>query len=530
MTAPAAQKGPYFDEKEKVEPTSTVVEGRELEYGAETRPINKLGRFKRWFLTWELESQGIKPTLPSQRSDVNFFKTFLLWLTFDCNIISISAGTLGPLAFNLSLRDSILVIIGFNILGSALPAYIATFGAKLGLRQMCQSRFSFGYYGAILPTFLNLVAITGYLSLNCITAGQTISSASGDFGADKGLISWNAGIVIMAVISLVVSFFGYKVLSFYERYAWVPIIVVSFIALGVNAGHLQPSASFPPATASQILTFGASIGGFLLAYVTVCSDFTTYMREDVSSRKLFITIFFGIFVSTTFLEIIGAVFAAALPSHPTWQAGYGNDNLAGLLHAILLPAGPKFSRFLLAMLSLSVTGNMAPSMYSFGLSFQTLIPFDFIVRVPRYFFSVLVTAIIIPLAIVAATRFYTALSNFLGLIGYSSAAVGAVLFTEHIVFRRAAFGNYDVGCWNRPRGLPVGVAAIGACAVGAGVVVLCMQQVWLVGPVARKTGDIAFLVSFFTTGLAYVPFRWAEKRWLRDDVKLAAGRGQHEGA
>ncbi|KDQ13663.1 hypothetical protein BOTBODRAFT_55910 [Botryobasidium botryosum FD-172 SS1] len=506
------------DEKEKVE--SVAVEGGnlELEYSENgASSASKLGRFKKWFLTWELESLGIEPTLPSQRSDVHFFTTFLLWLTFDCNILSISAGTLGPLVFGLGLRDSVLVIIGFNILGSALPAYIATFGAKLGLRQMCQTRFSFGYYGATLPAFLNLIGLAGYLSLDCIVAAQTISSASGDFGAEKDLISRNVGIVIIALISLIASFFGYKILSVYERYSWIPIIIISFIALSVNAGHLQPSTTFPPATASQIFTFGASIGGFLISYVTGCSDFTTHMKTDVSSRKLFTTVFLGLFVSTTFLEIIGAVFAAALPSHPTWQAGYGDGNLAGLLHAILLPAGQRFTRFLLVMLAISVTGDMAPSMYSFAFSFQTFIPFDFIVRIPRYFFSVLVTGIIIPLSIVAARRFYTALSNFLGLIGYSSAIVGAILFTEHIVSRRATFANYNVSFWNQPRRLSLGMAAIAACVVGADMVVLCMQQAWFVGPVARKTRDIAFLVSFFATGLVYVPFRWAEKRWLRDD-------------
>ena len=74
-----------------------------------------------------------------------------------------SAGTVGPVVFGLSLRDSCLVIFFFNVLCCTPPAYLyvhhninailpwsnlsksATWGPKLGLRQMCQARYSFGY-------------------------------------------------------------------------------------------------------------------------------------------------------------------------------------------------------------------------------------------------------------------------------------------------------------------------------------------------------------------------------------------------
>jgi purine-cytosine permease-like protein len=83
---------------------------------------------------------------------------------------------------------------------------------------------------------------------------------------------------------------------------------------------------------------------------------------------------------------------------------------------VLLPAGQGFSRFLLVILAFSVTANAAPGLYSFALSTQITLPFDFIVRVPRFIYSVLATAVLIPTAIVGATRFYDALTNFLALI------------------------------------------------------------------------------------------------------------------
>lgn len=52
---------------------------------------------------------------------------------------------LGPLGYNLSLRDSALVILFFNILSTTIPGYLSTLGPKTGMRQMIQARYSFGY-------------------------------------------------------------------------------------------------------------------------------------------------------------------------------------------------------------------------------------------------------------------------------------------------------------------------------------------------------------------------------------------------
>lgn len=51
---------------------------------------------------------------------------------------------LGPMGFNLGLRDSALVILFFNLLSTTIPGYLSTLGPKTGMRQMIQARYSFG--------------------------------------------------------------------------------------------------------------------------------------------------------------------------------------------------------------------------------------------------------------------------------------------------------------------------------------------------------------------------------------------------
>jgi purine-cytosine permease-like protein len=80
-------------------------------------------------------------------------------------------------------------------------------------------------------------------------------------------------------------------------------------------------------------------------------------------------------------------------------------------------------------------------------------------------------------------------------MGYWSATFVAVIVLEHTYFRHSDFSLYDIAVWNEPKRLPPGVAALGACVLAFGVVVICMNQVWYVGVVARKAGDIGLEVS-----------------------------------
>ena len=114
-----------------------------------------------------------------------------------------------------------------------------------------------------------------------------------------------------------------------------------------------------------------------------------------------------------------------------------------------------------------------------------------------------------------AHRFYDTLTNFLGLIGYWASAFAAVVLTEHVLIRQRSPTSYDLRIWNDPRLLPTGLAALAACALACGLIVPCMDQVWFVGPVARRTGDIGFEVAFVMTALLYVPLRCVELRYRR---------------
>lgn len=90
------------------------------------------------------------------------------------------------------------------------------------------------------------------------------------------------------------------------------------------------------------------------------------------------------------LQCLGAAAAIAAPSVPNWDAGYTDGNVGGLVNAMLSPVG-NFGKFLMVLLSLSVTAINAPTLYSICIDFQIIIPQ--LVTVPRYVFSVFVTVL-----------------------------------------------------------------------------------------------------------------------------------------
>jgi len=103
----------------------------------------------------------------------------------------------------------------------------------------------------------------------------------------------------------------------------------------------------------------------------------------------------------------------------------------------------------------------------------------------------------------------------LGIIGYWSGAYAIILTIEHFVFRHGDTVNYDISIWNKPRKLPLGLAAFLSLAIGFGIAVPAMDQVWYVGPIAKKTGDLGFELAFIAGFLVYPPLRWLEKRLFR---------------
>ena len=366
---------------------------------------------------------------------------------------------------------------------------------------MIQARFSFGYYLVCIPVALNLATLTGFCIIECVIGGQTISAVT------NGKLTPTVGIVIIAVLGMVICFLGFRVLHWYERFAWIPAVVAIVVATGCGGKHLSNQVAAPAASAPLVLDFGALVAGFLIPWAAVASDYVTYMEPSTPKWKVFTYTYMGLFLPTVPLMVLGAAIGGAVPNVPSWTAGYNSTAAGGVLAAMLEPAGG-FGKFLVVLISLAILGNLAATMYSITLNFQLLIPW--LVNIPRFMFAIVITAIVIPISIVAFGNFFLSLENFIGVIGYWAAAYSAVVIVEHRFIRKLDYDSYDHTFWNVRKALPSGIAAIGAAVCSFALVIPSMAQIWYTGPIALKTGDIGFELAFVVTALLYIPFRYAE--------------------
>src|SRR2546430_8466116 len=231
-----------------------------------------------------VETHGIERVSPETRTHVRIIDNFTMWLSANLVISTIGLGALAVPIFGLGFWDSVAVIVIFNALGVLPVAFFSTLGPKLGLRQMTISRFAFGWVGGIIMALFNVAACIGWSVVNVIIGGQLVAALSGG-----KVPSW-AGILILAILTTLVSIYGYRYVHRYERYAWIPMAVIFAIMLIVAAPHFHIVASSNTTTAAEIaalLSFGGAVYGFAPGWSSYGADYNVNQPEETPSSRIF---------------------------------------------------------------------------------------------------------------------------------------------------------------------------------------------------------------------------------------------------
>lgn len=443
-----------------------------------------------------LEMHGIERVSPATRTHVRIFDNFTMWLSANLVISTIALGSLANVVFALGFWDSVLAIVIFNALGVLPVAFFSTLGPKLGLRQMTISRFSFGWVGAIIMAIFNVAACIGWSAVNVIIGGQLATSLSG------GAIPLWLGVLIIAILTTIVSIYGYRYVHRYERYAWIPMAIIFVILTIAAAPHMSiiPTPAFGIAEVASFVSFGGAVYGFATGWSSYAADYNVNQPEDTPASRVFWLTFLGVFIPCVLLEVLGVAFTS-------WKALTGGD----LLAFVASPLGV-FGKVLVALLALSVIANNIPNDYSLGLSMQVV--GKTFQQVKRYIWTLIGAVVYIAIALVGSANFSGTLENFLLIVAYWLGPWAIILILEHFVFRR---GKYNVDDWNTPGRLPIGWAAIVALILGLVGVVLGADQTYFQGFIARLVNppygiDIGFELGVVFALVSYLILRPIELR------------------
>lgn len=441
---------------------------------------------------YNLESRGIERVLPSERQplkELGFNQIFIMWFSINLAANNITLGMLAPAVYSLSFLDASLCAV-FGCLVGCLPvAYIATFGPRSGNRTMVFTRYTMGWWPAKLIVILNLIVLLGYCLIDAVVAGQMLSAVS-----PNGSLSVIVGIVIVAVLTWGVTTFGYSIFHFYERWAWLPQLIALSILAGVAGPKFDlstPSTGNPRTIIGDRLSFFSLCLSAAITYGGAAADYFVYCPEETPPWKVFTVTMCGLGTSFTFALLLGIGLGSGIATNTAWSNAYGISQGALLVEGFA-PLGA-FGSFCSVVVALGLVANMIPPTYSSSVDFQVL--GKWLLQVPRVVWNTVGVIIFAVCAIAGRTSLAAIFTNFLALMGYWVCIWIAICLEEHLIFRKWRGLGWNWDQWDDQSKLPLGLAAIVAFLVGWAGSILCMAQVWYIGPIARLVGDYGADVS-----------------------------------
>ncbi|CAF9938978.1 MAG: hypothetical protein ALECFALPRED_007942 [Alectoria fallacina] len=458
-------------------------------------PLGRLGlylnQFERQLIKYNLEARGVQRVEPHETHAQTwkaYIQAFLMWISVNLAAVNITLGMLAPTVYYLSFKDAALCAAFGSLLGSLVVAYIVTWGPVSGNRTMIFTRYTFGWWPSKLIVLLNLIVLLGYSMIDLVVAGQMLSAVSSD-----GHLSVVVGIIVVAVIGWVITTFGISIYHMYMRYAWLPQLVAISILYGVSASQFDlatPTAGDHRTRVGNRLSFFSLCFSAAITYAGGAADVFVYYPPSTPRLPLFFVSLLGLVSSFSFALIVGIGLGSGVTSNAAYSAAYASGQGNLIVEGFSSLNG--FGKFLGVVIALGLIANTIFPTYSSGIDFQIL--GRAAQKVPRFIWNTFGVIIYTVCALAGRDHLSEVFTNFLALMGYWLAIWIAIILEEQIIFRRRT--GYDWTVWNQQNKLPMGIAALIAFLVGWVGAILCMAQVWYIGPIAKQVGEYGADVCF----------------------------------
>ncbi|GIM90946.1 purine-cytosine permease family protein [Paractinoplanes toevensis] len=449
---------------------TTEAEVREGSYGARVTAVEPGGA-------------GFIPVEERHGRPLNLFWT---WMSPNLEFATIFVGVISVLYFQQTFGQAVAAIVLGTALGSATHGILSARGPSMGVPQMVLSRIGFGYRGNILPAGLNaVVAGIGWFAVNSVSGALALATLT-DLPNVLCLI-------IVVVLQVAVAFFGHNLVQAFERYAFPVLAVIFLITSIITLSKASPSAvaGGTGGIGGFLLTVGASFG-YAAGWNPYATDYTRYLAPTTSKVSTGVFAGLGVFVSCTFLEIVGA--ASATIAAP----GIENPTEAFTSH---LPS--VVANLTLLAIALGAISANAINIYSGSMSFLAL-GFTVPLGLRRAIVSGVFGVAGFLLAWSGLSDAGHKYENFLLVIAYWIGPWLAVYLTDWFLRRGKRVDGFLYDKAHNPWG--------GAVAMAIGMVVsiwLFSNQSEYVGPVPShwpSFGDFTFEVGFVVSAVLYAVF------------------------
>ncbi|MFC5910970.1 purine-cytosine permease family protein [Streptacidiphilus monticola] len=436
-----------------------------------------------------VEPTGAEP-VPSEARHGKPLGLLWTWVSPNMEFATVFLGVLAVGVFGLGFWPTVLAILLGTGLGAVAHAFLGLAGPRFGVPQMVAGRSAFGFLGNALPAGLNsVVAGVGWFAVNSVSAAYALNS----------LLDWPVllCLFVVAVLQVAIAFLGHNLIHTAEKYTFPVLTAVFVVASAVilskaDIGAADGSHAFKGAF---LLTVGATFG-YAAGWTPYGSDYTRYLPADTPKWKVALWPGLGVFLSCTFLEIVGAASA-------TLVAPKG----ATLTGAFIHPLPDWLGKLTLLAIAIGGIAANALNVYSGTLSFVALG-----IKLPA---AARRATVALVFGVVGTAFAWSGLSdsgekyeNFLLVISYWIGPWLAVVFLDRW-FRRGE-STESVAALLTDRRFSYWAGPI-AMAVGTGLGVwLFSNQTDYTGVVPKHVpalGDIAFFAGAVIAGVLYLALR-----------------------
>jgi NCS1 family nucleobase:cation symporter-1 len=419
----------------------------------------------------EVEPFGIDP-IPKEERHGRISKAFTIWFASNLNVVTWFTGFLG-IEFGLSIKYAVLAIIIGNLLGGSLLALTSAVGPRIGQPLIPASRRAFGRFGVSGLAFLNVLNNIGWLAVDLVLSVMAFQKL-------VPFLGYQAALLILTVATILIAVYGY---NFIHTFAyWMSILMgILFVAMTVITVHNLPAIAGGSAAAGGfvpwmfILAIAVAFS-FQISYCPVGSDYTRYLPENTSVKRVWLASFLGSVIACVWLEILGALTATlGLSAGPM-------DFFTKLMGFFAVPA--------LISVVLSIMPNNVMAVYSGGLAALAMGA-----PLKRWTAALVTGGIAALLIFFGSGQFADTYKNFLLLLSYWIAPWLGVIIVDHF-FRRLA-----------PVGSEHGWSGMLAFVCGVAISIPFMSSALYTGPVAKAYlggADISYFISMLVSAAIYL--------------------------
>ncbi|WP_372437177.1 cytosine permease [Pseudomonas chlororaphis subsp. aureofaciens] len=416
---------------------------------------------------------------------------FTIWFGANIMLLTVVTGALAVTVFGLPFFHALVALIAGNLIGGVFMALHSAQGPQLGVPQMVQTRGQFGSYGSLLVVLLVVVMYLGFFASNLVLGGQALHGLYAP-------VTTNQGILMVGVLGVVATVFGYRLTHAYTRvmsYLSGAVLLLAYIwtlfVHGLPADFLLKNQATVPGVLGTI-----SIAAlWQLAYAPYVSDYSRYMPADTGARAAFWASYWGCCLGSILPMILGVVIGLSVTQ---------GDVVAGLIEMT-----GSIGVFVVAVFSFGIAATNAMNLYCGTLSAltvgQTLVPKWSPRAVSRLLMAGMLFAISLTLALLGQHDFMVNYTNFILLLLYVLVPWTAINLVDYYL---VAHGTYNVASFFRRDGGIYGYVnwtAVNCYILGILVQIPFMSTALYTGPVAKAMNgaDISWLVGLTVVSPIY---------------------------